>query len=93
MTCSFESQNDRMAESVRRENQEFADECPTLPSQASAPTNSIDEADSIDIKQDEEGRNFIEVSCGDISGVLYFERLRKQTGGKGLDKCICTVGK
>lgn len=62
-----------MAESARKVNQGEAYEYPIPQSQASALTNSLDNTDLIDIKQDGEGRDFIEVSCGDTSGVLYFK--------------------
>ena len=41
----------------------------------------------IDIKQDKNGLNYIEVSCGELTDALYLEKLR-QLGSKGHEKCI-----
>ena len=36
--------------------------------------------------------SYIEVSCGDLNGVLYLEKLRKMAGAKGMNKCILCDG-
>ena len=41
---------------------------------------------------DDQGRSYIEVSCGELNGVLYLEKLRKMAGAKGMNKCILFDG-
>ena len=40
------------------------------------------------MKMDDQGKSYIEVSCGKLNGVLYLEKLRKTAGAKGMNKCI-----
>ena len=40
------------------------------------------------MKQDKTGRSYIEVNCGDISGRLYLENLKRMPNSRALEKCI-----
>ena len=40
------------------------------------------------MKMDDQGKSYIEVSCGELNGVLYLEMLCKTAGAKGMNKCI-----
>ena len=53
---------------------------------------SQEDAETIEMKMDDQGRNYIEVSCGELNGVLYLEKLRKMAGAKGMNKCILFGG-
>ena len=62
---------------------------PTFQSPASAPSKLVG-AELVDI--DEDSRSFTDICCDDISGMLYLEKLQKQTGGKDLEKYILFKG-
>ena len=66
---------------------------PTLPQSSTLVDNcSQEDVGSIDVKIDGQGKSYIKVSCGDVVGVLYLEKLRKTAGAKGMEKCILCDG-
>jgi len=47
----------------------------------------------IEVMQDKTGQSYIEVTCGDVSGGLYLEKLKRVPHGRALEKCIwCNNG-
>ena len=44
--------------------------------------------EELDVLQDQGGQNYIEVTCGDATGELFLEKLRRMPNGKALEKCI-----
>ena len=42
----------------------------------------------LEVKLDKAGQSYIEVNCGDISGGLYLEKLKRMPNGRALEKCI-----
>ena len=47
----------------------------------------------LEVMQDKTGQSYIEVTCGDVSGGLYLEKLKWVLHGRALGKCIlCNNG-
>ena len=44
--------------------------------------------EELDVLQDQGGQNYIEVTCGDATGGLFLEKLRRMPNRKALEKCI-----
>ena len=42
----------------------------------------------LEVKLDKAGQSYIEVNCGDISGGLYLEKLKRTPNSRALEKCI-----